>query len=193
MKEKTRERRNGIASDWVEQRSHVVFSLLSPSPYIIIYKRWRNEQKVGLSERCWWKMTWIVRMLIMIIFLVPIGDWLVFHRFFSLVRSLAQKDAERKEGKHNLFLAGREKKRRQRREKDFLHIILTFSRSRRFLYFSLSLFLFLRSTRKNRLIVSFYKFPCLSSLVRRAKSRRRARARAFSRFGKLPLVPRVSR
>ena len=74
----------------------------------------------------------------MIIFLVPIGDWLVFHRFFSLVRCLAQKDAERKEGKHNLFLAGREKKRRQRREKDFLHIILTFSRSRRFLYFSLS-------------------------------------------------------
>ena len=76
-----------------------------------------------------------------------------------------------------------EKKRRQRREKDFLYIILTFSRSCRFLSFflslaralSLSLFLFLRSTRKNRLIVSFYKFPCLSSLVRRAKSRRRAR------------------
>jgi hypothetical protein len=118
----------------------------------------------------------------MIIFLAPIGDWLVFRRFFSLARSIAQKDAERKEGKHNLFLARRRKKRRQRREKDFLHIILTFSRSRRFLCFSLalSLFLFLRSTRKNRLIVSFYKFPCLSSLVRRAKSRRRARARVLS-------------
>jgi hypothetical protein len=38
-----------------------------------------------------------------------------------------------------LFLAERGKKRRQRREKDFLHIILTFSRSRRFLSLSLSL------------------------------------------------------
>jgi hypothetical protein len=36
-----------------------------------------------------------------------------------------------------LFLA-RRKKRRQRREKDFLHIILTFSRSCLFLWFSLS-------------------------------------------------------
>jgi hypothetical protein len=37
----------------------------------------------------------VVRMLIMIIFLAPIGDWLVFHRFFLLVRRIAQKDAER--------------------------------------------------------------------------------------------------
>jgi len=51
----------------------------------------------------------VVRMLIMIIFLAPIDDWLVLCRFFSLARGLAQKDAERKEGKHNLFLARRKK------------------------------------------------------------------------------------
>jgi hypothetical protein len=45
-----------------------------------------------------------VRMLIMIIFLAPIGDWLVFRRVFLLARSVAQKDTERKEGKHYLFL-----------------------------------------------------------------------------------------
>jgi hypothetical protein len=51
----------------------------------------------------------VVRMLIMIIFLAPIDDWLVFRRFFSLACGLAQKDAERKEGNHNLFLARRKK------------------------------------------------------------------------------------
>jgi hypothetical protein len=53
----------------------------------------------------------VVRMLIMIIFLAPIGDWLVFHRFFSLAHSVAQKKTPReKEVKHNLFLARRKKK-----------------------------------------------------------------------------------
>ena len=147
-------------------------------------------------------------MLIMIIFLAPIDDWLVYFvgPFFSLAGWIAEIDAEKKEGKHNLFLAGR-KKRRQRWEKDFLHIILTFSRSRLFspslslsLFFSLSpslllssVFLFLGSARKNRLIVSFYKFPRLSSLVRRAKSRRRALAPTLSRLDHLPLVCPMSR
>lgn len=83
----------------------------------------------------------VVRMLIMIIFLVPIGDWLVFHRFFLIgSQHSAKKIRREKEGKHNLLLGRREKKRRQRREKDFLYIILTFSRSRRFfLFLSLSL------------------------------------------------------
>ena len=36
----------------------------------------------------------LVRMLIMIIFLAPIGDWLVDHRFFLLVRSRAEKKKE---------------------------------------------------------------------------------------------------
>jgi hypothetical protein len=52
----------------------------------------------------------VVWMLIMIIFLAPIGDWLAFRRFFLLARRITQKDAERKEGKHNLFLARRGKK-----------------------------------------------------------------------------------
>jgi hypothetical protein len=129
------------------------------------------------------KNEFVVRMLIMIIFLAPIGDWLVFRRFFSLARSIAQKDAERKEGKHNLFLARRRKKTTTTTRKGFSpHHFDLFTLSPFSLSFSLSLslFLFLRSTRKNRLIVSFYKFPCLSSLVRRAKSRRRARARVLS-------------
>ncbi len=75
----------------------------------------------------------------MIIFLVPIGDWLVFHRFFSLVRCLAQKDAERKEGKHNLFLAGREKKTTTTTRKGFsLHHFDLFTLSPFSLFLSLS-------------------------------------------------------
>jgi hypothetical protein len=68
-------------------------------------------------------------------------DWLMFRRLFSLVLSVAQKDIERAEEK--------KKKRRRRREEDF-----DLSLSLFFLSFSLP--------RKNRLIVSFYKFPRLS-------------------------------
>ena len=178
-----RERRN--EQRLIEWNNDHTSSFLPISLYSLILPLYHHIQKMTKRAKSrsflvlLMKNELLVRMLIMIIFLAPIGDWLVFRRVFLLARSVAQKDTERKEGKHNLFLA-RGKKRRQRREKDFLHIILTFSRSRRFLCFSLSLFLFLRSTRKNRLIVSFYKFPRLSSLVRRARSRRRTRVYALS-------------
>ena len=94
-----------------------------------------------------------------------------------------EREKGRKERKCNLFLSGRRRKKATTttRKGFSLHHFDLFTLLPFSLFFSLSrarslsLFLFLRSTRKNRLIVSFYKFPCLSSLVRRAKSRRRAR------------------
>jgi hypothetical protein len=161
----------------VEQRSHVVFPPLSLYHHI---QKMTKRAKSRPLRALLMKNELVVRMLIMIIFLAPIDDWLVFRRFFSLACGLAQKDAERKEGKHNLFLARRKKTTTTTRKGFSPHHFDLFTLSPFSLFLSLSLFLFLRSTRKNRLIVSFYKFPCLSSLVRRAKSRRRARTRVLS-------------
>ena len=159
----------------MEQRSHVVVLSLALSLYHHIQKMTKRAKSRSFRGLL------VVRMLIMIIFLAPIGDWLAFYHFFSLARHPAQKDVER-ERKENTICFAMEKEEEKNDEKRIFsasfwpfHALGVFSLS-----LLLSLFLFLRSTRKNRLIVSFYKFPCLSSLVRRAKSRRRARARERS-------------
>jgi len=168
--------------------AHTFYSLTLSLSYLRVLCLYHHIQKMTEQAKSRslralsMKNELVLRMLIMIIFLAPIGDWLVFRRFFLLARSVAQKDIERKEGKHNLFLDRRKKTTTTTRKGFSLHhfdlfTLLPFSL---LLSLSLSLFLFLRSTRKNRLIVSFYKFPCLSSLVRRARSRRRTRACALS-------------
>jgi len=102
------------------------------------------------------KNEFVVRMLIMIIFLAPIGDWLMFRRFFSLARSIAQKDAERKEGKHNLFLARRRKKTTTTTRKGFSphHFdLFTLSPFSLFLSLSVSLLAIYEEKQINRFIL----------------------------------------
>ena len=112
--------------------------------------RWKKEKRRRKEKKrgCWSSS----------FFLSLIEDWLMFRRLFSLV---IRREERKEEEKDKLSLRVRRKRKTKKRE-----------------FFLLSSLLSLwNSTRKNRLIVSFYKFPHLYSFfgAARARSRRRVR------------------
>ncbi len=91
---KKNERKTQWNSVWLSGTTITHRLSLSLSLYHHIQKMTKRAKSRSLRALLM-KNELVVRMLIMIIFLAPIGDWLVFHRFFLLVRRIAQKDAER--------------------------------------------------------------------------------------------------